>query len=203
MTVVVFDIGNVLLKFSPWEYLRSEFGAEAPLDLLHAASFGSSHWSLLDRGALTQDQAKQELQQLYPHVAGELNQIFCGWMQSLAPIQGGVDALNALASLGFKLYALSNFHAEAFTAVTAKHDWFRLFDGCTISAHIGCLKPEAGMYQRLLDDYGLAGHELLFLDDLPANVQSARYFGMDGLVVQEPERLITQLETRLAVDLRP
>ncbi len=203
MPTVVFDIGNVLLDFRPWQYLEETFGAEAPLELYHRASFGSAQWDLLDRGVLTQDQAKEELQARYPYLRQELAQIFPGWFSSLRQLSGGVRALHAVKKQGIPVYALSNFHTEAFAYVRQTYSWFSLFDGWTISAHVGSLKPEARIYQHLLAEHAIAAGEAVFLDDSPANLQAAARFGLQGILVEDPEAIIPALQEHLGRELHP
>ncbi len=201
MQTVIFDIGNVLLRFSPWDYLTDTFGSDAPLDLYHRASFGSTQWDLLDRGVLTQEQACSELQERYPHLRQELTAIFPGWFAGLTALEGGVQALHAVKKQGIPVYALSNFHTEAFHYVRKTYAWFDLFDGWTVSAHIGSLKPEARIYQHLLAEHGIAAQDAWFLDDSEANLQSAAYFGLRGILVKDPQTIRADLAQQLQRDL--
>ena len=203
MNTVIFDIGNVLLDFSPERYLRDTFGPEAPLELLHRASFGSPQWELLDRVECTQREAKEKLQAQYPHLREELEEIFPGWFSSLVPLEDGISALKGVKKQGFRVYALSNFHTEAFEYVRERYSWFSLFDGWTVSAHVNSLKPEARIYQTLLADHDIQVGEACFLDDSLANLQSAACFGLEGLWVQTPDMVTELLGDRLGVRLRP
>ena len=58
--------------------------------------------------------------------------------------------------------------------------FFRLFDGIVISAHEGCIKPEAEIFERLLSRYGIAPADALFVDDMQINVDAARRLGIDA-----------------------
>jgi len=203
MQAVVFDIGNVLIHFDPWNFLQRTFGRGAPLELYHAASFGSTQWVDLDRGLISQREAAAQLKERYPHLDAIIDQIFPGWFSSLTAIEPGVKALRAVKKQGVRAYALSNFHREAFDYIRRSYPWLELFDGWTISAHAGMLKPEAGIYQKLLWDHQLQPQRIIFLDDAAANLQSARYLGIAGLLVDDVEAISTQLEQSLGHPLVP
>ncbi len=57
-----------------------------------------------------------------------------------------------------------------------------IFDGAVVSADVGLLKPDPRIYQRLLTTFSLSAPETVFIDDLKANVDSAKAVGMEGLV---------------------
>ena len=54
---IIFDIGNVLLKFEPKIYLTNLFENKEIETLLFNEIFQSEEWVLLDRGSLTDEDA--------------------------------------------------------------------------------------------------------------------------------------------------
>ena len=55
---------------------------------------------------------------------------------------------------------------------------YGLFDGEVVSCEELCVKPEPRIYEILLDRYGLLPSETLFIDDRPANIDTARTLGI-------------------------
>ena len=47
------------------------------------------------------------------------------------------------------------------------------------------MKPREEIYRVLCSRYGLRPEECFFIDDLPANVESARFVGMEGTVFHD------------------
>jgi FMN phosphatase YigB (HAD superfamily) len=55
------------------------------------------------------------------------------------------------------------------------------------------VKPDARIYRHLLETYGLAAEDCVFIDDSAANVAGAEAVGLTGLHFQSPERLRREL----------
>ena len=54
------------------------------------------------------------------------------------------------------------------------------FHGVVISADEKLVKPDAAIYRRLTDRFGLDPAQCLFVDDMPANVAGAQAVGWQG-----------------------
>ncbi|MFP5368521.1 MAG: HAD-IA family hydrolase, partial [Actinomycetes bacterium] len=55
------------------------------------------------------------------------------------------------------------------------------------------LKPDPAIYRLLLDRYGLAARDCVFIDDSKANVEGARSVGMHAIHYAEPMDLVAEL----------
>ena len=53
---IIFDLGNVLLSFTPLEYLKSKI-KEENIESVFKAVFQSEEWIMLDRGTITEKEA--------------------------------------------------------------------------------------------------------------------------------------------------
>ncbi|NLM41962.1 MAG: HAD family phosphatase [Firmicutes bacterium] len=190
---VIFDLGNVLLKFNPGEYLESLFDQPELVQRLHRAVFSSPEWYMLDRGVITQEQAVNRLIKQYPDLAAEITVTFADWFSILKPISSNVEVVRSLKKSGYRLYVLSNFHKAAFEYVYEKYEWFSLFDGLVISYQHQTLKPEPAIYQILLARYTLIPEECVFIDDSLANLAAASEFGIKGVHYQSPDQLRLEL----------
>lgn len=191
---VIFDLGNVLLDFKPWEYLETLFYDDDLVGQLHKAIFNSPEWFMLDRGVITQEQAIARLNSQHPHLAEGIQMAFADWFSILTPIASTVDVLRQLKQEGYGLYVISNFHEAAFDYVYNKYDWFSLFDGLIISCHVQALKPEPAIYQALFDKYGLIPEQSLFIDDSIANIEGGRQLGVAGIHYQTATEFEVELE---------
>lgn len=176
------------------EYLETLFHDSTLVATMQKAVFGSAEWAMLDRGVISQAQARERLTNQYPHLKEEIDVLFRGWMEILTPIPSTVEVLRQLKNDGYKLYVISNFHKAAFEKVYEKNDWFKLFDGLIISCDIKSLKPEPAIYQALLDQYKLVPGESVFIDDLAANVEGARQMGMEAIWYQNAAQFCQDLK---------
>lgn len=52
------------------------------------------------------------------------------------------------------------------------------FEHVVASCHLGVRKPDAGFFERLLEQIGHGPEQVLFLDDRPGNVEAAASFGL-------------------------
>jgi HAD superfamily hydrolase (TIGR01509 family) len=71
------------------------------------------------------------------------------------------------------------------------------FDVISISAEVGVVKPEAGIYYYALEQAGVRANEALFVDDFPINIEGCEKIGMRGILFKDPEETIRQLKALL------
>lgn len=191
---VIFDIGNVLVRFEPMAYLLDWFDDGDLASSLHKIIFAGPEWIMLDRGVMTQDEAEAKLRKQFPEFAQEISLVFSDWFSILKPIGSSVDVLCRLKDAGYNIYALSNFHHAAFQHIFQRHDWFQLFDGMIISYEHKLIKPEPAIYQLLLSKYALLPERSLFIDDSLDNLVAASDFGIRGIHYQSAEQFKLELD---------
>ena len=100
----------------------------------------------------------------------------------------------------YPLLLLSNtndLHARHF--LKQFEEALRPFGHLILSHEVGVRKPKAGIFAHARRLTGCAPKELLFIDDLPANVEGARACGWQGIVYTGIEELRRQLA---ALDIR-
>lgn len=66
---------------------------------------------------------------------------------------------------------------------------FELFDATVISTHVGAIKPDARMYNAILEALGERAEDCLFLDDKICNVEGALAAGMRAAQMAQPAYL--------------
>lgn len=96
-------------------------------------------------------------------------------------------ALRAMRADGLRLYMISNTNAVMYDG-WIKNAFMQeglhvgdYFDGIVTSFAEGICKPDPGIFERLLQRYGLEASETVLLDDSEANCESARSLGMHAL----------------------
>ncbi|NLK07486.1 MAG: HAD family phosphatase [Firmicutes bacterium] len=198
---IIFDIGNVLLSYQPREYLEELFCDQDIVELYHEMIFRSSLWLDLDRGVVNEAEGVEILGNRYPKHKADIQRVFARWYSLLYPIQETTALLPKLKAEGLGLYALSNFHKEAFAYVRTKYKWFDLFDGMIISYAINYIKPEPEIYKALIEKYGLEPAECVFIDDISTNLQAAADLGFQTIEFTSYKNLISELEKLLGESL--
>lgn len=186
---VVFDIGNVLLRFMPGELLDALLPDRKDLhDELMRRVFRSPYWVMMDRGSITVDEAVAAMSTGNEALAPYVRTALTGWYD-LPWIAEGIETLKTCKAHGKKLYALSNYPAEGIAYIWEKADFFRLFDGKVISSSIHMVKPCREIYDHLTAKFGLNPARTLFIDDTPANIEAALEAGWQGVCYNREGKL--------------
>lgn len=190
---IVFDLGRVLIKFEPKEYIEQNVPEEKREDFYNGI-FGSTEWLMLDRGTLSYEDAKKIFKERVPGADKQIDRLFdANLFEILQPIEENVKLLPELKKK-YNLYILSNFHQPAFEHIFKKYDFFRLFDGHTVSCYYYLLKPEKEIYDTLIDKFNLIPEETVFIDDTKVNIDACEKKGIRGIHLPDYTELKQKLE---------
>lgn len=197
--IVVFDIGNVLLRWDRRNLFRNVFDDEARLDrfLETACSMDFvSHTDIAEDFA----EAVAERAKTFPEFAAELKLFHQRWIETIGgPIEENVAVLRQLKKAGRPVHALSNFAHETFALVQGQYDFLSAFDACVVSGHVGVVKPDRRIYEILFERARRPASELLFIDDLIANVRASEAAGMAAIHYRPGVDLESELRSRGAL----
>ena len=89
-----------------------------------------------------------------------------------------VAVLTAVRELGIRCLLATNQQDHRVRFMREAHDYDALVDGSYYSSEIGAMKPDPAFFAHILEDLDLPGERVGFVDDLPANVESARSVGI-------------------------
>lgn len=190
---VVFDLGGVLIDWNPRYLYRKIFDTEAEIDWF-LSTVCTPDWNEQQDAGRPFAEGIAELTAAYPNHAAAIEAYFARWTEMLGgPIGGTVDLLKRLDARDVPLYALTNWSAETF-GHTAAYPFMDRFRGIVVSGREGVKKPDPAIFHLLLDRFGLAPAETLFIDDSPRNVVAAREIGLHAVRFESPERLRADLD---------
>lgn len=178
---MVFDIGNVLVRWSPLEIARLTFSDEVKALEMAPRIFQNDIWLELNIGRMTEKQAKQKYQNQLGLAPDIVEMLFYYIKESLIPIYGTHRLLCKVKKAGYKVFALTDNVDEIVEFLQQRYDFWTLFDGAIVSSEVGCLKPSPRIYHQLLNQYQLVPAETVFLDDMEANVKGAQDVGIHGI----------------------
>lgn len=190
---VVFDLGNVLLRFEPLEHVRAKLGDCGAVEQVYQEIFLSEEWALLDRGTISQEEAVGRMVARSRGNGRSIRRCMDNWYELLTPIEETVDILKEVKARGRRTYILSNFHLLSYENVASRYDFFRYFDGGVISCREKMVKPDREIYDTLIERYGINPNESLFIDDAKANIESAGKLGFATIHFDTPQRLHEEL----------
>jgi 2-haloacid dehalogenase len=173
---VVFDIGRVLIDWQPLAFYDRVIGADRRRALFAEVDLHGMNVAVdlgADLGA-----SVDALAASHPGWATEIRLWRTRWIEMASPeIPGSVHLLKALKARGVPVLALSNFGAETFEIARAAYPFLDLFDRRFVSAHLGVMKPDPAIYERLERETGYRPDALLFTDDIGLNVAAAEARG--------------------------
>lgn len=70
------------------------------------------------------------------------------------------------------------------------------FQPCLLSCEIGVEKPDVKAYEILINQLGLAAQDVIFIDDKPENIESAKKVGLDAILFESEDQLRVELANR-------
>jgi 2-haloacid dehalogenase len=193
-SIVVFDIGGVLIDWNPRHLYRKLFADDEPAMEHFLATVCTNEWHRHHDAGRSFAEGARILKELHPDKA-ELIDAF-GMRQSemmAGPIAGTVEILRELRDHGAPLYALSNWPAEGFTLARERFDFLGWFRGIVLSGEIGAIKPQPRIYQVLLERFAIDPLSTIFIDDSEANAAAARAFDIHAIHFTDPAALRANL----------
>lgn len=174
---VIFDLGDVLFTWSA--STTTLIPARQLRDIL-----STPIWFAYDRGEITRDVCYQLSAEKFCLSASEIAEAFTQARKSLQPDPEILSLIHKLnKNPAFKVYAMSNIGKEDFQELETRIDW-SLFNQVFTSAEAGMRKPELRFYKYVLDHIGLAGNEVVFIDDKEENIRSAKSLGIRGYIFE-------------------
>jgi HAD superfamily hydrolase (TIGR01509 family) len=179
--IVVFDIGNVLVRWNPRYLFRKTMKDEARMERFLATALAMDFVALTDIVA-DFSKAIAERAKAFPEFARELHLFDERWVETLGgPIEENVALLRRLKAAGRPVYALSNFATVKFAITRQMFDFLNEFDHAVISGHVGVVKPDRRIFEILFERVGRRPEELVFVDDSLKNIEAARALGMPAI----------------------
>ena len=179
---LILDMGNVLVAWRPDELAAIAAPNEKDAAILCEALFGHPMWAENDRGMVSDEEMLAAAAERVPErLQGALQNLHDNWPQWLTALPGADAFVKKAKNAGLNVYLLSNAGMR-FPACLARFDFYKFFDGAMVSAHEQMNKPDRRLYLRLLQKFGLASDECLFVDDMQVNVDGARAVGIDAVI---------------------
>jgi putative hydrolase of the HAD superfamily len=193
MTVLLFDLGGVLVETTGLPALKRLLPQASETEIA-ARWYGSPAVGRFERGQIDADCFAREFLAEWPvgMAPDAFIQAFTGWVAGFYP-----GALELLARLRAQ-------HTVACLSNTNAAHWARMgrdleaFDHRIASHLVGHMKPERAIYEAALQRLGVPARDVIFFDDLAANVTAARDAGMQAHQVRGLDQTVTVLR-RLGV----
>ncbi len=174
INAVIFDIGNVLLRF--------DFSRAAQKLLQHCTPAGEQILELIEPVKLAYEAGRMERADFQAQLRAILSytgtdeHFIEAWEDIFTENEPMVAIVRALHGR-MPLYLLSNTNDIHVEFMFRRFPFFTLFTDAVYSYKVRASKPEREIYEIAQRQFGVAPAETLFIDDLAANIASAREVG--------------------------
>jgi putative hydrolase of the HAD superfamily len=185
---IIFDLGGVVVNFDPRTFLMDRFLNKKVENMVFDLTFGSKEWEDLDQGTIGRGAANRIMLENAARCGRifEVQTVIDEWETILHTNAQTVKVMRALKHEGYRLFYLTNMAEDTF-AKLSKRSLFSLFDGGVASYDVRLLKPDPKIYTLLMQRYGLAYDESIFIDDSKQNAQAAYNLGITGILYKYPK----------------
>jgi 2-haloacid dehalogenase len=195
--MVVFDLGNVLIRWDPHPAVARGVGAEEATRFLSAEDFDFLAWNHLQDAGREWPVAEDAVARSHPHWHEHALAYRAHFGESLVgAVDENVAVLRDLHAAGVALTALTNWSAELFPQALDRFDFLGLFDDIVVSGAEGVAKPDPAVFAVLRERVGRPLDRCVFVDDSAANVAAAAAAGLDAIHFDGEMPLRPQLRTR-------
>lgn len=198
---LVFDLGNVLLPidldktYEAFALLSSQYSAT---EIKHITK-EEELWSSYESGLQTDEEfeaflvdrlklvcSSEQFQAAFNALLLRFDATLCQYISSL--------------NTSFPIYLLSNtssIHSRLF--LQRDYPNYNLFDSFTrihLSFEMGMVKPNVTIYEQLVTNNNLQDYQIVFFDDNERNVESARNYGWDAILIN-PSTSLHQIQEHI------
>ena len=194
---VVFDLGNVLIRWDPHPAVARGVGAEEATRFLSAEDFDFLAWNHLQDAGRAWTVAEDAVARSHPHWHEHALAYRAHFAESLVgAVEENVAVLRDLHGAGVPLTALTNWSADLFPQALDRFDFLALFDDIVVSGAEGVAKPDPAVFAVLRERVGRPLERCVFVDDSAANVAAAAAAGLDAIHFDGRTPPRPQLRTR-------
>jgi HAD superfamily hydrolase (TIGR01509 family) len=193
---VVFDIGNVIVRWDPRTLYARIFPDPAERDWF-LANVCTMEWHARHDAGVSFAANRAPLIARFPrHEAAILAWEQRWWEMFSGPIPQTEAAIEAMSARSVPMVGLTNMSTETSAGTFAMSPAFARLGDIVVSAAVGLMKPDPRIFQLAADRAGLAPAELLFIDDSQRNIDAAAALGFDVHLFDDPATLHPALAAR-------
>lgn len=177
---VIFDIGNVLLKFDYMVAARRLMALNGVIELPDREPIVEAK-AALERGEIDRAEFLRLVRPAFAH-QGSDEDFLAIWEDIFEENEPMTQLAVHLAEGGIPIYLLSNISCIHHEYAFRRYPAFQSFRDGVFSYKVGALKPESRIYEIAIAQFGVEPGRALFIDDLEENIAAARALGLQGLV---------------------
>lgn len=194
---IIFDYGNVIfdIDFSRLHRAFTFLGIKN-VDQVFAHAGQNKIFDAFDKGEITASSFRDHIRQFANDPALTDEQIDLAWNALLIGVPSGNHQLLQQVKQQYRLFLLSNnneIHYQWIMDYLNREyqlaDNSSFFEKDYYSHLLGMRKPDAEIFERVLNNHGLKPKETLFIDDSPQHLETARQLGLKTILASHATAL--------------
>jgi len=197
---IIFDLGNVLLKFDI-RIIARKIAERFPLDedKLFDLFFDSPLTGLHDDGKIDEREFHRRAMKLL-NIDMPFEEFRDIWNDIFTENE---EVINLAASLSsrYKIFLMSNTNRMHFEYIKTKFGMVKIFDNIFTSYEVGERKPHPKIFNEAIRCAATRPDHIIFIDDRQELVEGAQRLGMHGIQFRGMRQLRTEL-TRCGVKVK-
>lgn len=195
-SVVVFDLGNVLISFSYTPFIEKLNGIKEGLGNKFIDLY-KNNYSIHRKFESGEFNDSQFLKIMMEWSEGLITEdYFCRIFSEIFTENEKVVSLLPVLKKKYKLILLSNTNAIHKKYGWENYEFLKYFDKLCLSHEIGSVKPEAKMYNYVQSVTGMPPAEHIFIDDVLEYAEGAKKNGWDAIRFNGYDNLVAEFTVR-------
>lgn len=192
---VVFDLGNVLVRWDPAAAFAGVLPDDEVRRFLDDVDFAALNQQQ-DAGRPWAD-ARAEVARRHPEHAATLDLYVQRFAHSLpGEVPGTAAVVDELRAAGVRVLGLTNWSAETFHHAVPAAPAIGRLEAVVVSGQEGVAKPDPRIFRLLASRHHLVPGRTVFADDSAANVAAADALGYVGVLFTDAQALRGELVAR-------
>ncbi len=193
---VIFDVGKVLVDYDPRRFMEGLGLGEEEREAVCKAMFEHPLWLEGDAGTYPAEDYLAMFIANDPAHEAAIRKAYNHMGVIIEPFSYVVPWLSELTEKGLDLFVLSNYPEYLHAMTKPRMVFLPYMKDSVFSAMVKMVKPEARIYELLMERNGLVPEECVFIDDRRENVDAAAALGMQAIhftSYEEARRRLSQL----------
>jgi len=195
-SVIVFDLGNVLLPFDYNDVIKGFDQIEEGLGLKFASYYKDNYdvHRKFERGEYTVENFTEIMLDVLDHKVSKDS--FYKIYSDIFTVNHGLVATLPLLKKNYQLVLLSNTNAIHQKYGWGNSEFLKYFDKLILSHEVGAVKPETKIYKAVEAFTQKPPQEHLYVDDILEYVSAAKELDWDAVQFTGNEELFEELKKR-------
>ncbi len=171
----LYDIGNVIVKFDFGPTI-DHFVTHSSAGILDPLAAVADIKQALEGGTMGDDEFVETAIEML-HYRGTREDFIRHWQHIFSENKPMCESIRAIAAQNIPLYLLSNTSGLHVEHLLEDFDIFECFQAGIYSHEAKCMKPDDQIYQIAIEKLGLDPGQTIYVDDLPANIETGTRLG--------------------------